>query len=180
MEKIVHIHRDLIEAAKKGERFAQKSLFDLYSKALYNVGVRILGNTDDAADITQEVFVEIFRKLDSFAYKSTFGAWAKKIMVNRSINHVQRRPVHYDLPESEIAVENNENSEDVSALMMQLNTSLTDLPEGCRVVFTLYYFEGLNHEEIASYLDISVSTSKSQLSRSKPLLRRLITQKIEA
>jgi len=78
MEKIVHIHRDLIEAAKKGGRYAQKSLFELYRRALFNIGVRILGNTDDAADVTQEVFIDIFKKLDSFGYKSTFGAWAKK------------------------------------------------------------------------------------------------------
>ncbi len=180
MKEIVHMHRDLIEASKKGERHAQKSLFNLYSKALYNIGVRILGNTDDAADVTQEVFIEIFRKLDSFAYKSTFGAWAKQIMVNRSINHLHRRPVHYDLPETEIAHENQEDTEDLTALMLQLNTSLLELPEGCRVVFTLFYFEGLSHEEIASHLEISVSTSKSQLSRSKQLLKGLITQKIEA
>ncbi|GAB5417468.1 MAG: sigma-70 family RNA polymerase sigma factor [Crocinitomicaceae bacterium] len=181
MKEIVHMHRDLIEAAKKGERYAQKSLFDLYSKAMYNIGMRILGNPDDAADVTQDVFLEIFKKLDSFSYKSTFGAWAKKIMVNRSINHLQRRPMHYDLPETEALHEdqNNEN-EDVAALMMQLNTSLLELPEGCRVVFTLYYFEGLRHEEIASYLNISASTSKSQLSRAKQLLRTSITQKIEA
>jgi len=181
MKKIVHIHRDLIEAAQKGERFAQKSLFDLYSKALYNIGMRILGNSDDAADVTQEVFLEIFKKLDSFSYKSTFGAWAKKIMVNRSINHLQRRPMHYDLPETEtVYQEEHDEKEDVAALMMQLNTSLLELPEGCRVVFTLYYFEGLRHEEIASYLDISASTSKSQLSRAKQLLRASIQQKIEA
>lgn len=181
MKEIVHMHRDLIEAAKNGERYAQKSLFDLYSKALYNVGIRILGNSDDAADVTQDVFLEIFKKLDSFSYKSTFGAWAKKIMVNRSINHLQRRPMHYDLPETEAThVENNDDQEDVAALMMQLNTSLLELPEGCRVVFTLYYFEGLTHEEIASYLDISTSTTKSQLSRARKLLKTSITQKIEA
>ena len=177
------MHRDLIEAAKKGERHAQKSLFNLYSKALYNVGIRILGSADDAADVTQEVFIEIFKKLDSFAYKSTFGAWAKQIMVNRSINQLHRRPVHHDLPTTEIAYEDpdiDEDTEEIAALMLQLNTSLVDLPEGCRVVFTLYYFEGLTHEEIATYLDISVSTSKSQLSRSKQLLKGLITQKIEA
>jgi len=181
MKEIVHMHRDLIEAAKNGERYAQKSLFDLYSKALYNIGMRILGNSDDAADVTQDVFLEIFKKLDSFEYKSTFGAWAKKIMVNRSINHLQRRPMHYDLPEIEKAhVEQDDDNEDVAALMMQLNTSLLELPEGCRVVFTLYYFEGLRHEEIASHLNISTSTTKSQLSRSKQLLRSSIKQKIEA
>jgi len=181
MKEIVHMHRDLIEAAKKGERYAQKSLFDLYSKALYNIGMRILGNPDDAADVTQDVFLEIFKKLESFQYKSTFGAWSKKIMVNRSINHLQRRPVHYDLPEVEQPYEEQfEEQDDVAALMMQLNTSLMELPEGCRVVFTLYYFEGLSHEEIASHLDITTSTTKSQLSRAKQLLRASIQQKIEA
>lgn len=180
MRNVVNIHRDLIERSKEGDRIAQKSLFDLYSKAIYNIGVRLLGNTEDAADVAQDTFIDAFTKLDQFEFKSTFGAWLKRIMVNKSLNYLNRRKVHFNL-EDDIEVEVYENDhEDVEQLMIQLNSSLVHLPEGCRVIFILFYYEGLDHQEIASDLDISVSTSKSQLSRAKKLLRGLIQQKIEA
>lgn len=180
MKEILHLHRDLIEAAKKQDRKAQKALFDLYSKALYNIGMRLLSNADDAADMTQECFIVVFRKLESYKYEATFGAWAKRIMINRCINHLKRQPLFLDLQENDIPSEETSVSDDVESLMLQLNTSMAELPDGCRVVFTLFYFEGLDHQEIATHLGISVSTSKSQLSRSKQLLRELLTQKIEA
>ncbi|MDX2359205.1 MAG: sigma-70 family RNA polymerase sigma factor [Crocinitomicaceae bacterium] len=178
MRNVVNIHRDLIERSKNGDRIAQKSLFDLYSKAIYNIGVRLLGNTEDAADITQDTFIDAFTKLDQFSYKATFGAWLKKIMVNKSLNFLNRRKIHFDLEEDLEEVLEEQNN--VEELMIQLNSSLKDLPEGCRVIFTLFYFEGLDHQEISSELSVSVSTSKSQLSRARQLLRELIEQKIEA
>ena len=180
MRNVVNIHRDLIERSKDGDRIAQKSLFDLYSKAIYNIGVRLLGNTEDAADITQDTFIDAFTKLDQFAYKSTFGAWLKRIMVNKSLNFLNRKKVHFDLEDDMEVLPDEDDYLDVEHMMIQLNSSLHNLPEGCRIVFTLFYFEGLDHQEIASNLDISVSTSKSQLSRARQLLRGLLIQKIEA
>jgi RNA polymerase sigma factor (sigma-70 family) len=180
MRNVVDIHQDLVERSKEGDRIAQKSLFDLYGTAMFNIGVRILGSKEDAADITQDTFIDAFTKLDQFAYKSTFGAWLKKIMVNKSLNHLNRRKVHYDLPDDLEYQDYEDDHGDSEQLMIQLNSSLLDLPEGCRIIFTLFYFEGLEHSEIANDLQISVSTSKSQLSRAKKLLRGLITQKVEA
>jgi RNA polymerase sigma-70 factor, ECF subfamily len=180
MRNVVDIHQDLVERSKKGDRIAQKSPFDLYGTAMFNIGVRILGSKEDAADITQDTFIDAFMKLDQFAYKSTFGAWIKRIMVNKSLNHLNRRKVHYELPIDFEYQDYEDEHEDSEQLMLQLNSSLINLPEGCRVVFTLFYFEGLEHNEIATELNISVSTSKSQLSRAKKLLRGLITQKVEA
>jgi RNA polymerase sigma-70 factor (ECF subfamily) len=180
MRDTVDIHKDLIERSKKGERMAQKALFDLYSKAIFNIGIRLLGNREDAADLTQDTFIEAFTKLDQFSYKATFGAWIKKIMVNRSVNFLQRNRIFSDLETDLIELEEEDHLENVDQMMIQLNSSLTDLPEGCRVIFTLYYFEGYDHTEIASILKISESTSKSQLSRAKSLLRDLINIKVEA
>lgn len=179
MRKAIDIHHHLVEGSKKGDRKAQKSLFDLYSKAMYNIGVRLLGNSEDAADITQETFIHAFTKIDQFQGKSTFGAWIRQIMINKSINFINRKKVHFDLIDDVHAPE-LEIDEDPAYLMQQLNASIGELPEGCRIVFTLFYFEGYDHEEIGSILGISKSTSKSQLSRAKSLLRSLITQKIEA
>lgn len=180
MRDVVDIHMDLIEDSKKGDRIAQKALFDLYSKAMYNNVVRLVGNREDAADIAQEGFIDAFTKLDQFAYKATFGAWLKQIMVNKSVNFLNRRKVHYDIEYDLEDILENDSNENVDQLMIQLNSSLADLPEGCRVVFTLFYYEGYDHGEIASILNVSESTSKSQLSRAKMLLRELINVKVEA
>lgn len=180
MRNAIDIHHDLIEGSKKGDRNSQKALFDLYSKAIFNTGVRLLGNTDDAADITQDTFIDAFTKLNQFQGKSTFGAWLKQIMINKSINFLNRRKVHYNLPIEVREETSSEDIEDAERLMASLNASIPELPEGCRIVFTLFYFEGMDHHEIASILGISRSTSKSQLSRARTLLRGLILQKAEA
>lgn len=179
MRNAIDIHHDLIEGSKQGDRAAQKALFELYSRAIYNIGVRLLGNKEDAADITQDTFVDAFTKLDQYKGKSTFGAWLKRIMINKSINFLNRKKVFFDLV-GEVEDSTNESEHDNEELMYQLNSSVDELPEGCRVVFTLFYFEGFDHGEIASILSISRSTSKSQLSRAKTLLRAMITQKVEA
>jgi RNA polymerase sigma-70 factor (ECF subfamily) len=140
MRDAVDIHKDLIERSKKGERMAQKALFDLYSKAIFNIGIRLLGNREDAADLTQDTFIEAFTKLDQFSYKATFGAWIKRIMVNRSVNFLQRNRIFSDLETDLIEFDDEDYSENIDQLMIQLNSSLQDLPEGCRVIFTLYYF----------------------------------------
>jgi RNA polymerase sigma factor (sigma-70 family) len=178
MRTTLDLHQHLIDGSKKGDRKAQKALFDLYNKAMFNIGVRLLGNTDDAADITQETFIDVFTKIEQFQGTSTFGAWIKRIMINKSINHLSRRKVHFSLDENE-PIEHEETSEnDQIELMHELNRSILTLPEGCRVIFTLYYFEGYDHQEIATILAISTSTSKSQLSRAKTLLRANVYQKI--
>lgn len=180
MRNVVDIHHDLIEESKKGNRTAQKALFDLYSKALFNIGVRLLGNREDAADVTQETFIDAFMKLNQFEYKSTLGAWLKRIMVNKSVNCLNRRKIHYDIDGDFPETIDENQDEDLEHMMIRLNTSLKELPEGCRVVFTLFYFEGYDHNEIASILNVSVSTSKSQLSRAKSMLRESIHLKVEA
>lgn len=179
MRTTLDLHQHLIDGSKNGDRKAQKSLFELYSKAMFNIGVRLLGNTDDAADITQETFIDVFTKIDQFEGKSTFGAWAKQIMINKSINHLNRRKIHFSLDEKDEIEDHEILDDDPTPLMHQLNESISTLPEGCRVIFTLYHFEGYDHEEIATILGISKSTSKSQLSRAKSLLRASIYQKNE-
>ena len=91
MRTTLDLHQHLIDGSKKGDRKAQKELFDLYSKAMFNIGVRLLGNMDDAADITQETFIDVFTKIDQYQGNATFGAWIKRIMINKSINHLNRR-----------------------------------------------------------------------------------------
>ncbi|MEM9051253.1 MAG: sigma-70 family RNA polymerase sigma factor [Bacteroidota bacterium] len=167
------IHFDLVARCKNGERKAQQSLYELYAKAMYNTALRILGNADDAKDILQESFVDMFTKLDTFRMESSFGAWFKRIVVNKSINYLKRNKMVFqdstdipDMPEEEDEVSQfNYEVKDVKR-------AVSRLPQGYKIVFDLYMFEDFSHREIASELGISEATSKSQLSRAKKKVRQ--------
>ena len=76
------IHKDIIELSKRGSRKAQLKLYELYSKAMYSIALRLLNNREDANDVLQDAFTEAFRKIETFRFGSTFGAWLKKIIIN--------------------------------------------------------------------------------------------------
>jgi len=170
------IHNDLIARCKRGERRAQQSLYELYSKAMYNTALRILGNRDDASDILQDSFVDMFLKLDSFRMESSFGAWFKRIVVNKSLNHLRKSKTVFqdadDLPDMALEETSEAPFEyDIG----DVKKAVSKLPEGYRLVFDLYMFEDFSHKEIAREMGISEATSKSQLSRAKKKLRERLT-----
>jgi len=169
------IHKKIIEASKTGDSRAQYKLYQLYSKAMYNVCMRMMNNREDAEDMLQESFTEAFLKLDTFRYEATFGAWLKKIMVNRCINNLKRRNPEistvddltcYDQEE----VQFKDNELDVKRILK----ALEKLPDGYRVVFSLYLLEGYDHGEISHIMGITESTSKTQLHRAKAKLKELL------
>ena len=165
-------HRDLIERCREGRRDAQFELYRLYSKAMYNTALRMVQNPHDAEDLLQSIFIEVFGKLDSFRYESSIGAWIKRITVNKSINFLKSRRLAF----SELTQYNDREEElapDPEPLysVERINRAISDLPDGYRVVFSLYAVEGYDHEEIAQVLGITEATSKSQYSRAKAKLR---------
>jgi RNA polymerase sigma-70 factor (ECF subfamily) len=171
----VKIHYPLIEGCKKGDVRSQYKLYDLYSKAMYNLAVRLVGNAIEAEDIIQDAFTDCFAALKTFRYESTFGAWLKSIVVNRCINHLKKErklPLAFSgsLPEVSESVEPDEPEYDCRMISMAIGK----LPDGYRMVLTLYLLEGYDHEEIAGILDISESTSRSQYARAKEKLKELL------
>ena len=168
-------HRDLVERCKEGRRDAQFELYRLYSRAMYNTCLRMLNNPHDAEDILQSVFVEVFSKLESFRNESTIGAWIKRITVNKCINFLKsRRLAFQELNAMNDRVEDQTPEPDVSYTVEKINRAVAGLPEGYRVVFSLYAIEGYDHEEISQILNISEATSKSQYSRAKAKLRDIL------
>lgn len=169
----IYIHASLIEECRKGNSKAQFSLYKQYSKAMYNLAFRILNNREDAEDILQEAFVECFRSIETFRFESTFGAWLKKIVVNRCINQIKKKKIELipceTLPDS-VYEENEEVNYDTSKIFKCIEL----LPDGYRIILTLYLLEGYDHSEISQILSISESTSKSQYSRAKEKLRNLL------
>lgn len=168
------MHQDLIDACRSGDRLAQFRLYQLYARAMYNVCTRILGDPDLAADALQEAFISAFQKLDAYEGRASFGAWLKRIVVNRCLSQLNRKTLfeepleewtHEQIPAEAAPGAVGEISSE------RIHAAIKSLPEGCRVVFSLYQLEGYDHQEISEILDISVSTSKSQYHRAKKLLQ---------
>jgi RNA polymerase sigma-70 factor (ECF subfamily) len=172
----VYIHAPLIEECRQGSSKAQFRLYNQYAKAMYNLAYRILNNREDAEDVLQEAFVDCFRNLGTFRFESTFGAWLKKILVNKCINQLKKKKIDLTLCEnlpSDIYEEEDEVVYDTTKIFKGIEM----LPDGYRVILTLYLLEGYDHSEIAQILEISESTSKSQYSRAKDKLRNIILTK---
>lgn len=171
-------HVELVTACKKGDRKAQFELYKLYAKAMYNVALRIVNDDDEAEDVLQEAFLDAFTRLESFRAETTFGLWLKQIVINKSINQLRKRKTEFvnldgvDLPD-EVA----QNDEDLQYQVNEIKEAVAQLPDGYRVVLTLYLFEGYDHEEISHILKISENTSRSQYMRAKTKLNSLLEKK---
>jgi len=172
----VYINAPLIEECRQGSARAQFRLYNQYSKAMYNLAYRILNNREDAEDILQEAFVDCFRNLNTFRFESTFGAWLKKILVNKCINQLKKKKIDLTLCEN-LPVDIYEEDADVTYDTTKIFKGIEKLPDGYRVILTLYLLEGYDHQEIAQILGITESTSKSQYSRAKDKLRNIILTK---
>ncbi|MFN4081804.1 MAG: RNA polymerase sigma factor [Saprospiraceae bacterium] len=170
------IHADLIEACKRGRRDAQFELYKLYSKAMYNTALRMLQNAHDAEDMLQSAFLEVFAKLDTFRFESSLGSWIKRILINKCINHLKSQKIALaPLAHSEYRLEDSPSGDEEPPYTVEkVRRAIERLPDGYRIVFSLYAIEGYDHEEIAHILNISESASKSQYSRAKARLREMI------
>ncbi len=173
-ESELKIHAPLIEQCRKGSREAQFLLYNLYSKAMFNLAFRMTNNREDAEDILQETFIEGFRKIGSFRFESTFGAWLRTIAINRSLNHLRKKKTI--LLYSEALPELPEEEEpETDYDLKKVIKGIENLPDGYRIVLTLYLIEGYDHQEIGQILGISESSSKSQYSRAKDKLRKILS-----
>lgn len=170
------IHSELISRCREGDREAHYRLYKLYSKAMFNVGYRITRSEEDAEDVLQEAFVSAFRNLDSYRGDATFGAWLKRIVVNKAINALNKRK-HETIPEDEqwdIAEEETPSEYREDLTVDRVKKGIEKLPDGYRTVLSLYLLEGYDHQEIGAIMGITESTSKSQLNRAKSKLKELL------
>lgn len=180
LETSIDIHKEYIEAGKNGSNRAKHELYKLYSRAMFNVCVRFMKNREDAEDVLQEAFVCAFKRLDSFRYESTFGAWLKRIVINTCINALKKRKVDLKLTEDMGIYQNIEEEASYNELPLtvaDVKAAMEQLPDGGRIVFSLYLIEGYDHQEIASILGITESTSKSQFMRARRRVCEILKQK---
>jgi RNA polymerase sigma factor (sigma-70 family) len=174
-------HYDLVVECKQGSKKACYELYRLYSKAMMNVAFRIVGSIDEAEDVLQEAFLDAFNRVKDFRQETTFGLWLKQIVVHRSINMLRKRKLEMvELGEDQLDNIPDEESEDdgeIQYKVAQVKEAIKQLPEGYRLVISLYLLEGYDHEEIGQILNISENTSRTQFLRAKRKLNEILIKK---
>ncbi|WP_143307362.1 RNA polymerase sigma factor [Chitinophaga vietnamensis] len=167
----------VVDRCKKGDVRAFRELYDAYAGAMYNICLRMTGNTSDAEDTLQEAFLQIHRNIGKLENDTSLTAWIKRIVVNHCLNSLRKKKVYFEeveeveMPE-EAAVDEDQFTWTVSAI----KSAITTLPHGYRTVLNLYLFEEYSHREIAEMLGISESTAKTQYMRAKEKVRQIVNQ----
>lgn len=166
---------DLIEGCLLGNPVMQKKLYDKYAPKMYGICLRYAANTEDAKDILQDGFVKVFINLSKFKAAGSFEGWMRRIFVNTAIEHYRRKNQLYTISENQ---EENIPNQDISALdelaAEDIIRLISELPNGYRTVFNLFAVEGYSHKEIATMMNITEGTSKSQYARAKAWLQEKI------
>jgi RNA polymerase sigma factor (sigma-70 family) len=166
-----------INRCLQGDKIAFREFYDLYSRAMLNASLRIVGNQEEAEDILQESFIITFQKLNEIRSYAEFGGYLKRVVVNRSIDLIRKnKPDFSSLDDVKIAGE-SENDQDLKYDSAVLTDCIGELPSGFRVVLTLFLFENYSHRDIAQFLNISEGTSKSQYNRARHKLAELYHKK---
>jgi RNA polymerase sigma-70 factor (ECF subfamily) len=174
---------DLVKRAQEGDADAFASLFYAHKARIYSVCLRMTNNTAEAEDLTQDAFLQVFRKLETFRGDSALSTWLYRIAVNTVLMHFRKKAlkqVSLDEPYSQDAkqVRREYGSKDGrlsgSVDRIALTRAIRELPDGYRTIFLLHEVEGYEHQEIAQLLDCSVGNSKSQLHKAKLRIRELL------
>jgi RNA polymerase sigma-70 factor (ECF subfamily) len=179
-------NNQLIKRCKEGKQSAFRELYDLYASPMLGVCFRYSKSRDDAEDILQEGFIKVFQKINDFKGTGVFEGWLRRIMVNTAINHYKSN-LKYNFHDELKDDLNGYEDQGINSIILdeeipreQLLNIIQLLPNGYRMVFNMFVFDGLTHKEIADELAISENTSKSQLSKARKMLRKVITEKYGA
>jgi len=173
---------DLPKASANGDMTAFELLYERHHRRVYSLCLRMVANATEAEDLSQEVFVQLFRKVGSFRGESAFTTWLHRLTVNHVLMHFRKKRVKLENTTEEGEI--GEMQDIIQAVTdrprfidrIALDKAIADLPPGYRTVFVLHDVEGFEHEEVAALLGVSVGTSKSQLHKARLRLRDLINK----
>jgi len=172
------INAALVQACKKGTKGAFKKLYGLYNEAMFTICLRMLNNREDAEDVLQECFISAFTNLHQYSAKASFGSWLKRIVINACIAAIKKKNNNLiPLAEKDFPEEQTEDDEKIPFDIAAIKLSVSELPDGYRLVISLYLFEDYSHKMIAEKLNITEGTSKSQYSRARKKLIELMQLK---
>ena len=174
---------DLARSAGKGDMAAFEELYTRHHRRVYSICLRMLQNTSEAEDLTQDVFIQLYRKIASFRGDSAFTTWLHRMTVNQVLMHFRKRTVKYErtteegeTPEQIVTGSTNPHRMQIVD-KIALENAIGQLPNGYKNVFVLHDVEGFEHEEVARILGCSVGTSKSQLHKARLKLQKLLKKK---
>lgn len=158
----------IIQGCINEEKAAQKYLYDAYSPKMYYVCLRYSRHASEAQDMLQDGFIKVFDNIGSFKFNGSFEGWIRRIIVNTALNHCRKSSFKYEKLGIEDYQDKVVQSKAVSNMgEKELLALIQKLPEGYRMVFNLYVIEGFSHKEIGEMLEITESTSRSQLAKSR-------------
>ena len=180
--KVNIVSADIIKLCKQNNRKAQLQLYNKYCDGMYCVARRFISNTAEAEDVVQEAFIKAFSKLDQFKGDVTFGAWLKRIVINKSIDFLKLKKQRLvELEEVHLkVVDTADNSKwlvEDDTTLEEVKSAIQQLPDKYKYVVMLFLVEGYDHQEISEILKISEVASRTQLSRGKTKLKDLLKHK---
>jgi RNA polymerase sigma-70 factor (ECF subfamily) len=150
-------------------------LYDQYCTGMFHIAMRFLGNKDDAEDVVQECFIKAFQKIDQYKGEVTFGAWLKKIVINKSIDFVRSNTRNFEELNENLAIDEDDDWSVPDGTTTRLvERAMKEIPEKYKYVVQLFLLEGYDHSEIAQILNITESACRTRLLRGKGYLKQLL------
>ena len=170
---------DVVEQCKANDRKAQIQLYKQYCEGMFCVAMRYVQNSDDAEDVIQESFIKAFQKIHQFKGEVTFGAWLKRIVINKSIDFLKARKQRLvALDENYLHLaEDDDWTVENDITIDQVKLAIDQLPEKYKYVVMMFLIEGFDHREISQVLKLTETTSRTRLLRGKNYLKELLKEK---
>ena len=169
----------IIQGCLHKNPLSQRELYNHFSPKMLSLCYRFSGSRDDAEDMLQEGFIRLFSQLHTYVGKGAFEGWVRRIIVHTCINFLKKHKRFNDSIDIEYAGDISEREESLASIMQgrQIMDCIRQLPVGYRTVLNLYAIEGYSHKEIGEMLEIGESTSRSQCTRAKSMLEKLLIKR---
>lgn len=171
---------DVVEQCKANDRQAQMQLYKQYCDGMFCVAMRYVKNGDDAEDVVQESFIKAFQKLHQFKGEVTFGAWLKRIVINKSLDFLKSKKNRLvELDENYLYLAEDEDwTVDDEITIEEVKNAIEQLPERYKYVVMMFLIEGYDHREISQVLKLTETTSRTRLLRGKSYLKEILKEKV--
>ncbi len=179
--KYKNIHQELIDQCRDGNTRAQFEIYKLYYKAMFNTSLRLLNDSLEAEDVMQDSFLKAFSNLHTYKEEVSFGAWLKKIVINRSLDVLKKRKIDQEpLDEHRIRIideDDNEKYYDQVQKVAEVKIAISQMPENYKILITLHLIEGYDHDEISEILGMTNAAVRTGYSRARKKLQEMLNVK---
>jgi len=180
-KKYKNIHQELIDDCRNGSTKAQFEIYKLYYRAMYNTCLRLMNDSLEAEDIMQDAFLKAFTNIHTYKEEVSFGAWLKKIVVNRSLDVLKKRRIETDPIDENRTVIIDENDAEVieeeAQKVAEVKQTIAQLPDNYRILITLHLIEGYDHDEIGEILGMTNAAVRTGYSRARKKLQEMLISK---